>query len=179
MKIIAFVPTRDSAKARSFYEGCWDFVLSKMTGLQWCWTRMESWFELQKLRSQPGAVHDFGMASFGHRASGCGAPAKRGSLREIRLLRAGRVGNLDSSDWRQGGQVQRSRWECSLGFRTCLGKLEYSSGAIYYLRALCGSSQRSQRFKVFQYSSRKSQRSRRTAAECAEKPGRSKLALSL
>jgi catechol 2,3-dioxygenase-like lactoylglutathione lyase family enzyme len=62
INIVAFVPTKDSGKARSFYQG--------VLGLRF--------------------VKDDGFAL------------------EIRLLGTRQVGDLDGSQWRQGGLVQRS-----------------------------------------------------------------------
>jgi catechol 2,3-dioxygenase-like lactoylglutathione lyase family enzyme len=117
INIVAFVPTRDSGKARSFYEGVLGLHFVKDDGFALV---LDANGIMVRVAKAAGTVHDSGMASYRHRESGHGAPGKRGSIREIWLPRTGQARDLDGSHWRQSSLVQRSRREYSVSFRTCV-----------------------------------------------------------
>jgi hypothetical protein len=76
INIVAFVPTRDSGKARSFYEGVLDFASSKMTVCSGTGCKWDHGPSRESSGIQSGTVHDSGMASYRHRE------ASRGSGKE-------------------------------------------------------------------------------------------------
>ncbi len=116
--IVAFVPTKDSEKARAFYEGVLGLRFVKDDGFAMV-------LDANGIMIRVAKVPQFTPAQFtilGWQVNGIekvvrGTTEKRRALRNLRLLQAGRTRNLDRAHGRQSGVVQRSRRKYSLGFR--------------------------------------------------------------
>ena len=114
--IVAFVPTNDADRARGFYVGVLGLRFVKDDGFALV-------LDANGIMIRVAKVKDFKPAQFtvlGWQVSdietSAQSAAERSSFRDFRILQAGRVGNLDSADGRQGGVVQGSRWEYPVGF---------------------------------------------------------------
>ena len=114
-KIIGFVPTRDTAKARAFYEGKLEFqfvsddpvCLGHEGGRNHDPDRQSAGFH-------SGTIHRPGLGSPRYR-SRCRLAAGAGSgFREISFRAGSGTGNLDRARREQGCVVQRSGRECAL-----------------------------------------------------------------
>ena len=114
-KIIGFVPTRDTAKARAFYEGKlgFQFVSDDSFALVMQGGRNHD-PDRQSAGFHSSTIHRPGLGSPQYR-SRCRLAAGAGSgFREISFRAGSGTGNLDCARWEQGCVVQRSGRECAL-----------------------------------------------------------------
>jgi catechol 2,3-dioxygenase-like lactoylglutathione lyase family enzyme len=121
INIVAFVPTRDSGRARSFYEGVLGLRFVKDDGFALVLDGNGIMVRVAKAPEfSPAPFTILGWQVTGIEKVVTGLRERGGSIREIWLPRTGQAGDLDGSDWRQGSLVQRSRREYSVSFRTCV-----------------------------------------------------------
>jgi catechol 2,3-dioxygenase-like lactoylglutathione lyase family enzyme len=110
--IVAFVPTKDATKARAFYEGVLGLRFVKDDGFATVLDANGIMVRVAKVpQFTPAQFTILGMGSCRHRKMVAEPAGERRPLREIRILRARRTGDMDRADRRQGGVVQRSRWK--------------------------------------------------------------------